>query len=257
MPTLSGRILIVDDDPGVVEALSAALEPSYEVLSAHTGLWALEILGHQIPGLILLDYSLPDVSGLTILHILHQAYPSVPVILMTGFGTEDLAVEAFRGGVRDYLKKPISLPDLLARIESAFRDGSISCGDRLPRRQDLTGAGSNDVCKGRNRGLENAMDFIENQLHMPLSLDRVAREAGMSKFHFCRHFKEVAGLTFRAYLGRRRIERAIGLLREGRRSVTEIYLDVGFKDMSHFGRVFRKETGQSPSHYRRTVRRTV
>ncbi len=249
MPTLSGRILIVDDDPSVVEALSTALMPSYEVLSAHTGLWALEILGHQVPDLILLDYFLPDVSGLTILHILHQAYPSVPVILITGFGSEEVAVEAFRGGVRDYLKKPINMHDILARVRSHLTAGrceglSSAAGSTKGAAWPNGGPGFHDTA------LERAIAFIDDQLHTKIMLDQVAREAGMSKFHFCRYFKVITGLTFREFLARRRIARAIDLLRDSRRSVTEVYLEVGFKDMSHFGRVFRKVTGQPPSRYR-------
>ena len=64
-------------------------------------------------------------------------------------------------------------------------------------------------------------------------------------------FKSVTGLTFREFLTRRRIVRAIDLLRDQDRSLTDVYLDVGFKDLSHFSRVFRKVTGQSPSRFRR------
>jgi AraC family transcriptional regulator len=101
--------------------------------------------------------------------------------------------------------------------------------------------------------LRRAMAFIETHLHTELRLDQVAREAGMSKFHFCRHFKNVADLTFREFLARRRIARGVELLRDRKRSVSDVYLDVGFKNLSHFSRVFLKVTGQSPSRFRRTT----
>lgn len=256
MPTDSSCILIVDDDPTVLETLSAVLVPIYEVIKAQTGLSALEIVTHQAPNLILLDNLLPDVSGVTILRILRQAYPSLPVILMTGFGSEDLAIEAFRGGVRDYLKKPINLGDLLARVEAQLAAGQrpkeVSSGDGSKK-----GPAWPDGARGfHDTILQRAIVFIDEQLHTKLMLDQVSREAGMSKFHFCRYFKAVTGLTFREFLARRRIARAIGLLRDPGRSVTEVYLDVGFKDLSHFGRVFRKVTGQSPSHYRHVAERS-
>jgi AraC-like DNA-binding protein len=101
-----------------------------------------------------------------------------------------------------------------------------------------------------NNHLRRALAFIAANLHTHLSLERVAREGGMSKFHFCRHFKSVMGMSFREFLARRRIERASVLLRDLHLSVTEVYLEVGFKDLSHFTRVFRKFTGLPPSRFR-------
>lgn len=61
----------------------------------------------------------------------------------------------------------------------------------------------------------------------------------------------MTGLTFREYLARRRIARAKELLRDKGRTITDIFRDVGFKDMTHFGRVFKKLEGQLPSEFRR------
>ncbi|HTU01720.1 MAG TPA: AraC family transcriptional regulator, partial [Candidatus Sulfotelmatobacter sp.] len=86
-------------------------------------------------------------------------------------------------------------------------------------------------------------------------LEQVAREAGMSKFYFSRQFKAATGASFRGFLARRRVARAVALLGEGKRSVSEVSQDVGFKDLSHFSRVFHLLTGQPPSRYRKAVRR--
>jgi YesN/AraC family two-component response regulator len=244
----------VDEDPLVLEALSAALAPPYEVLRARTGLAAFELFWHQPLDLVLLDYVLPDVSGLAVLRALKQFFPWVPVVLMTGFGSEDVAVEAFRAGARDYLRKPISLRDLLTRVETLLA-GREQHGE--PKSPVFLGADLAVPDAGSRRfgdSMQRAIVFMEAHLDSHLSLDQVAREAGMSKFHFCRHFKDSAGLTFREFLVRRRVARALGLLRDRSRTVTEVSLDVGFKDLAHFSRVFRKLTGQPPSRYRRIAR---
>jgi two-component system, response regulator YesN len=247
----SGSILIVDDDPAILEAVTTALVPPYRVLTAENGLDALGIVAQETLSLVLLDYMLPDASGLALLHAIQRIVPSLPIILMTGFGSEEVAVESFRSGVRDYLKKPFSIPNLVARVEKILR-----APQRNARLDSSTVRGSEAVWPSAgsrfpDRGLQRAIAYVEAQLHTPLSLDRVAREAGMSKFHFCRVFKSVTGLTFGEFLARRRIVRAIDLLRDQDRSLTDVYLDVGFKDMSHFSRVFRKLTGHSPSRFRR------
>ncbi len=237
-------------DPFVLEALSAALAPPYEVFAEQTGLATIEIVGQRMPDLILLDNVLPDISGLTILRTLQRISPYLPVILITGDGSEDIAVEAFRAGVRDYLKKPIDLCDLLSRVEAVlagrqgFDEPPVRAEDRVTPPRPSVGHTLREV------SIKRAIAFIEVRLHTHLSLDQVAHEAGMSKFHFCRHFKVVTGLTFREFLARRRIARAVELFQNRNRSVTEVYLDVGFKDRSHFARVFRKLTGQPPSSFR-------
>jgi len=246
----SAKILVVDDDPSILEGLRAALAPRYELVCVQTGIAALEMLSQQPPDLILLDTVLPDISGLTIVRILQRISPTVSVILMTGFGSEDVAVEALRGGVRDYLKKPFSLPDLLDRVEAVLMlrqgldESTPGVGHGLKAPWPAAGQLPCDA------SLQRAVAFIEAHLHAPLSLDQVSREAGMSKFHFCRRFKECIGLTFREFLTRRRIARAIELFQDRNRSVTDVYLDVGFKDISHFARVFRRVTGQCPSYFR-------
>ena len=249
------RILIVDDDPAVLEALSTALTPQFHIIVARTGAEALEALGRNLPDLVLLDNVLPDMPGLTILAIVKRYLPSLPVVLITGYGSEEISVQAFRAGARDYLKKPIHIAELTARIDEILharrRAGEASLADRLPG-AEISTAGQEAFGDNTRR----ALAFIEANLHIHLSLERVAREAGMSKFHFCRHFKAVIGMSFREFLARRRIARASLLLLDQKRTVTEVYLEVGFKDLSHFGRVFRKVTGHPPSRFRLMERGT-
>jgi YesN/AraC family two-component response regulator len=250
----SGRILVVDDDPALIEAAQATLVPPHRVFSARKGIQALEVLEQQVLDLVLLDYILPDGSGLELLRVIRRTAPTLPIILMTGFGSEDVAVESFRSGARDYLKKPFTALDLLARVEGVLRLGTGRRATAPVDTQALesTHAAGEHLWYGEN--LQRALLFVEGHLHTTLSLDDVAREAAMSKFHFCRVIKRVTGLTFRAFLAHRRISRAIELLKDAQRSLTDIYLDVGFKDMSHFGRVFRRVTGRPPSRFRRALR---
>ena len=108
MAAASARILILDDALPVIEALGAALDPPREVFTAAGGLAELEAAGRVLPGAVLLDSLLPDRSGLAILTALERCFPSLPVILMSIHGSEDVSVAAFRGGgAHDHLKKPI------------------------------------------------------------------------------------------------------------------------------------------------------
>jgi AraC-like DNA-binding protein len=98
--------------------------------------------------------------------------------------------------------------------------------------------------------LRRARDLIDRDFAQPLDLDAMAREAGYSRFHFARKFAAAYGETPRAYLTRRRIERAKTLLRAANLSVTEICLLVGFESLGSFSSRFRRLVGDSPTGYR-------
>jgi AraC-like DNA-binding protein len=106
----------------------------------------------------------------------------------------------------------------------------------------------------RNRRLLRARDTIDRLYASPLDVAALARVAHVSPAHFARQFRLVFGETPHRYLQRRRIERAMELLRDTDRPVTEVCLDVGFASLGTFSRTFSAVVGESPSAYReRTV----
>jgi len=102
-----------------------------------------------------------------------------------------------------------------------------------------------------NRRLLRARDVIDRAYAEPLDVRAVAAVAHISPAHFSRSFRDVFGETPHRYLQRRRVERAMFLLRETDRSVTDVCFDVAFKSLGTFSRTFRKIVGETPSGYRR------
>ena len=102
-----------------------------------------------------------------------------------------------------------------------------------------------------NRRLLRARDAIDRDYAQPLDIPTLARVAHVSEAHFIRTFSATFGETPHRYLQRRRVERAMFLLRETDRSVSEICLDVGFASLGTFGRTFRDVVGASPTEYRK------
>ena len=101
-----------------------------------------------------------------------------------------------------------------------------------------------------NRRLLRARDAMDRAYAQPLDVPALARIAHTSESHFGRTFKAAFGETPHRYLQRRRMERAMFLLRQTDRSVTEICLDVGFNSLGTFSRTFRAVVGESPSAFR-------
>lgn len=102
----------------------------------------------------------------------------------------------------------------------------------------------------RNRRMLRARDTMDRAFAQPLDVPALARVAHVSVAHFSRQFRSTFGETPHAYLQRRRVERAMELLRETRRPVTEICFDVGFNSLGTFSRTFRAVVGEPPSRYR-------
>ncbi|MGH2352725.1 MAG: helix-turn-helix domain-containing protein [Chloroflexota bacterium] len=102
----------------------------------------------------------------------------------------------------------------------------------------------------RNRRMLRARDAMDRSYAQPLDVPSLARIAYVAEAHFIRTFRATFGETPHRYLQRRRVERAMFLLRETGRSVTDICLDVGFTSLGTFSRTFRDIVGESPTAYR-------
>ncbi len=104
-----------------------------------------------------------------------------------------------------------------------------------------------------NRRMLRARDAMDRDFDQPLDVAALARIACVSEKHFIRTFRATFGETPHRYLQRRRVERAMALLRDTDTSVSEICLDVGFASLGTFSRTFRAIVGVSPSAYRRSA----
>ena len=102
-----------------------------------------------------------------------------------------------------------------------------------------------------NRRMLRARDAMDRAYEQPLDIPRLASLAYVSEAHFIRTFRATFGETPHRYLQRRRVERAMFLLRETDSSVTEICFDVGFTSLGTFSRTFRGIVGETPTSYRR------
>ncbi|MFA1542902.1 helix-turn-helix transcriptional regulator [Actinomadura monticuli] len=107
---------------------------------------------------------------------------------------------------------------------------------------------------GTLRRMRVARDAMDREWAEPLDVSAVAARAGYSRYHFVRLFREVYGETPGAYLARRRIERAQDLLRTANLTVTEICMLVGFTSLGTFCTRFKRQTGMTPTEFRRRAR---
>jgi two-component system KDP operon response regulator KdpE len=120
-PSRRHVVLVVDDEPQIVRAVAAILEArDFEVVSAMTAAAAMDRLLDRTPDLIVLDLTLPDLDGLELLARL-RSFLATPILVLSARGDERDKVEALNGGADDYLTKPFSASEFLARVGALLR----------------------------------------------------------------------------------------------------------------------------------------
>jgi nitrogen regulation protein NR(I) len=119
-----GAILIVDDDNQLRQSFEKLLtEEGYNVHTAASGEAGLDMVRTSVPDLVLIDVRLPGMNGLETFRAMRELEPKLPVIVMTAFGTTEVAIEATKLGAFDYVLKPFEIPDILALIRQALDAG--------------------------------------------------------------------------------------------------------------------------------------
>lgn len=114
-------ILVVDDEPQILRVMRASLPPrGYEVVTAHSGQEALDQIQKEMPDLIILDLVMPEMSGLEVCRQVRE-FSSVPIVVLSAKGSEHDKITALDLGADDYVTKPFSMDELLARVRAVLR----------------------------------------------------------------------------------------------------------------------------------------
>ena len=127
------RILVVDDEPSIVDAVATALRyEGFEVDEALNGREALSAVARREPALIVLDWMLPDIDGIEVGRRLRERGFKTAILFLTAKDSTESKVEALRAGGDDYVTKPFSLAEVVARVQAILRrTGSALPGDVL------------------------------------------------------------------------------------------------------------------------------
>jgi two-component system KDP operon response regulator KdpE len=131
--TMPQKVLVVDDEPSIRKLLRTSLELNdYKVKEALTGGDGIRAVIDDKPDIVILDLGLPDMSGLDVLKKLRE-WSKIPVIVLTVNDSDEDKVEALDSGADDYLTKPFSIPELMARIRAATRHATPQDEDSVFR----------------------------------------------------------------------------------------------------------------------------
>lgn len=249
------KVLLVDDEPIIVEGLSRSIpweKWNCEVTAtANDGLEGKQLIEEKKPDIVFMDICMPEMDGLAMIAAINSQFPDLEVCVLTGYRDFEYAKEAIRLGVTRFLLKPSNMDELEEAIEVMCRnlkkkgitgEGAEESGEKEPEE----GASSSFIVK-------NAMRYIEENYTRKLSLGEVAEKTYVSQWHLSKLLNRHTGQSFSDILNHVRIEHAKELLKDPALRIGDISEQVGFLDLAHFSRVFKKQEGVSANEYRNKV----
>lgn len=209
----------------------------------------LQVLASAAPDIVVIDCAFDFKRGLSLLKEIKETSPEIPVILLSDDHSIEAAVQSFTEGARVFLSKPVNIFELKNTIEKLLMKKRSS---REKRARVLVGEknpGTEPATMDKPINLIRTIEFIEANLTSKINLDTLAKEASLSKFHFCRYFCRYMGMSPMRFVSFMRIEKAKEFLRLEDRTISVIALQAGFNDLGTFIRQFKSFTGTTPSVY--------
>lgn len=234
--------VIIDDEPLVRDLLVSYVEWAdlgiQVVDTCEDGLQALTSIRELHPDIVLTDISMPGLDGIELLEKLREEELECEVIIVSVSSDFAHAQRAVQLGAFDYLLKPIGAETLRACLEQCVRKLDKARHDQ--RMQTLP------VVEHYSAYTQRALRHIHAHYRDPIQLSTVAEAVGVSRSHLSKVFKEDTGSTFNEYLIAYRMNAAHALIREGTYKVYEVAAMVGYADVVHFSKMFKKMFGIAP-----------
>ena len=239
----TAHVLAVDDDPSVRQMIADYLgDNEVRVTTLASGREMAEVMTREMIDILVLDLRLPGEDGMQIARKLREE-SDVPIIMLTGRKDEADRVMGLELGADDYLTKPFSPRELLARIRALLRRSRAGARSPVPSDSQL-----NHV------RLRRVLDYISAHLADEIKLADLAGVAYLSPFHFARTFTRAMGISPHRYVSRMRLQSAMADVAAGKLALAQIALKARFSSQASFTRAFRRATGLTPGEYGRRRR---
>lgn len=256
------KVMIIDDEPIIVQGLSRSI--NWEkwncevVATAYNGIEGMEKIQQFKPDILFSDICMPQIDGLTMIAGVKSEMPHMEITILTGFRDFDYAQQAIRLGVTRFLLKPSKMDELEEAISEMIQNlkkmENAESVDGAEAMEAGTGAELDDEkSEAGSFIVNNALAYIEENYNQKLKLADVAEKVYVSQWHLSKLLNRYKGQSFSDILNNVRIEKAKELLEDPSLRIGDIAETVGFMDMAHFSRVFKKQVGVSANEFRNSL----
>lgn len=243
------KVVIVDDEHIIVEGLSKGIDwakYNCEVVgTAGSGEEGMGLIRELSPDILFTDICMGEMDGLTMVAGIRSEFPNLQVTILTGYRDFEYAQRAIRLGASRFLLKPSKMEELIEAIGGmTAKLDLIKPGEPADEGDEETDAAASSYVVTR------ALNYMEKNYKEKLRLVDVAEKCFVSQWHLSKLLNKYEGIGFSDALNRIRVKKAEELLMDPTLRVSDIAEMVGFIDMAHFSRVFKKWAGCSANEYR-------
>ena len=254
------RILIVEDEKMIRSGIRIMIEnsdvPYRQIVECRNGKEAEEYLKKTDFDLVLTDIRMPVMNGVELADWMKQHFEGeeMPLLVaVSGYAEFEYVRSVMKDGAIDYLLKPIDREDLIKVLWNAER----KCRERKQLRGAAEERDAEEISFVSGEKMQEAVEYILKNYKRPIDMTEVSNRVSMNYTMFSSEFKKYTGLNFTAYLKRIRIEKAKKLLLTTDMKLNEIGVSVGVENARGFARIFREETGMTPTAWREQKNREM
>lgn len=247
------RLVIADDEFAIRNGLATSIawkELGFEVVGRfEDGRDVIKYLEKNPVDVVFTDVEMYEVSGLEVAAWVEAHCPQVIVVIISGYREFDYVRQALSVNVQDYILKPLNPEE----IENVFRKVRRKLEENRPKQRIIGEQTEEKEELPPEKLVEHAREYIESHIAEDLSVEAIAGKVYLSRSHFAREFKRLTGESVMDYVIKRRMERAIAMMRNGEESQKKIAAAVGYDDLKYFQRSFKKYTGHTVKEYQRLL----
>lgn len=242
------RVMIIDDEPIIVKGLTRMLPwEKYDcqvVGTAADGLEGLAKIRELRPHMVFSDIYMPKLDGLAMAAGMKSEFEDMELTILTGYRDFELAQEAIRLGVCRFLLKPSNMDELEEAVEAMTKRLKKKGIPGEPEKEEGTESAAGSFIVNR------ALAYMRENYGRKMTLTEVAECTYVSQWHLSKLLNRHTGQSFSELMNRIRIDEAKKRLSDPSLRICDIAEQVGFQDIAHFSRVFKKITGVSANEYR-------
>lgn len=251
------KVVIIDDEPLIVEGLTKSIPwerwDCQVVGFGHDGVEGMEVIRREKPAIVISDIRMPQMDGLQMIAGLKSEFPYMQITILTGYREFEYVQEAINLGVTKFLLKPSKMAELYDAIETMTgKLKQFSPQETVEAEESETEESSSVLYskEANNFVVNKALEYIREHYKEKLRLSDVADYVFVSQWHLSKLLNKHTGQSFSEVLNTARITKAKELLENPSVRIYDIAEEVGFQDLAHFSRVFKKLEGISANEYR-------
>ena len=247
----SQTVMVVDDDPDIVNYLRLLLTPHYRLFHAYDAASALESIRGEMPDLVMSDIAMPGMDGYQLCQTLKEDLTTchIPVILVTAKTTTEEQIAGLNTGADAYVTKPFNPDYLLALIRSQLSNRERIRGI-LSQSTKVEAQAEQMLNTQDKQFMDELYTLMEQELSNPeLNINSLTERLLMSRSKLNYKIKGLTGETPASFFRRFKLNKAAEMLREGSHSVSEVADLTGFSSPTVFSRNFKQQFGVTPSEF--------